>query len=51
MTQQEVAIQFLEMCAMKSPKAAFEKFTNYNFKHHNQYFPGDRDSLMNAIRS
>lgn len=49
MTNKEIAIQFIETCALKSPKAAFAEYTNPNFKHHNQYFPGDRDSLMNAM--
>lgn len=49
MTNKDIAIQFLQTCALKSPKSAFAEFTNPNFKHHNQYFPGDRDSLMNAM--
>lgn len=49
MTNTETAIEFLKMCALKSPKDAFAKYVNANFKHHNQYFPGDRDSLMNAM--
>jgi predicted SnoaL-like aldol condensation-catalyzing enzyme len=49
MTQREIAIDFLQTCALKSPKEAFAKYTNPNFKHHNQYYPGDRDSLMNAM--
>ncbi len=49
MTNQEIAIKFIEMCALQSPKTAFAEYTNPNFKHHNQYFPGDRDSLMNAM--
>ncbi len=49
MTNRETAIRFLEMCALQDPAAAFEKYVNPNFKHHNAYFPGDRDSLMNAM--
>ncbi len=49
MSQQRKAVEFLQMCAMQSPAEAFAKFVNSNFKHHNQYFPGDRDSLMNAM--
>lgn len=49
MSNKATAIQFLEMCALKSPKEAFAKYVNANFIHHNQYFPGDRDSLMNAM--
>lgn len=49
MSNQQTAIQFIKMCALESPQQAFATFTNANFKHHNQYFPGDRDSLMNAM--
>ena len=49
MSNQHVAKRFIEMCAMESPKKAFAEYTNSNFIHHSQYFPGDRDSLMNAM--
>ena len=49
MTNKEIAIKFIEVCALKSPNIAFAEYTNSNFKHHNQYFAGDRDSLMNAM--
>lgn len=49
MTNQETAIRFLETCALISPRSAFAQFTNANFKHHNQYFPGDAKSLMEAM--
>lgn len=49
MNNKEVAIKFLETCALESPKLAFERYTNSNFKHHNQYFKGDAASLMNAM--
>ena len=49
MSNQETAIIFLTTCALQNPKEAFANFTNANFKHHNQYFAGDKDSLMNAM--
>jgi predicted SnoaL-like aldol condensation-catalyzing enzyme len=49
MTNREIAIQFIQTCALQDPKVAFAKYTSSNFKHHNAYFPGDRDSLMNAM--
>lgn len=49
MSNKDIAIKFIETCALQSPKIAFATYTNPNFKHHNQYFPGDRDSLMNAM--
>lgn len=49
MNNKNTAVEFLKLCALESPKAAFDKYVNPNFKHHNQYFKGDRDSLMNAM--
>ncbi len=49
MSNQKAAIKFITTCAMESPKKAFEEFVAPHFKHHNQYFPGDRDTLMNAM--
>ncbi|HXH73945.1 MAG TPA: hypothetical protein VNJ08_03205 [Bacteriovoracaceae bacterium] len=37
------------LCAMESPRTAFAKYVNSNFKHHNQYFRGDANSLMNGM--
>ena len=49
MSQQRKAVEFLQMCAMQNPADAFAKYVNPNFKHHNQYFAGDKDTLMNAM--
>ena len=49
MSNKETAISFLETCAMKNPELAFSKYVNSNFKHHNQYFKGDGESLMKAM--
>lgn len=49
MSNEKTAIKFIETCALQDPKAAFAAYTNPNFKHHNQYFPGGRDSLMQAM--
>lgn len=45
----DIAIRFLETCALKDPRAAFAEHAHPDFKHHNQYFRGDRDSLMEAM--
>lgn len=49
MSNKQAAIDFLMTCALRSPKEAFGSYVNPNFKHHNQYFKGDADSLMNAM--
>ena len=49
MSNKEIATQFLKICAREGAAKAFELYVNPNFTHHNQYFPGDRASLMNAM--
>lgn len=49
MTNKEIAITFIQMCALESPQKAFDLFVAPDFKHHNQYFKGDRASLLNAM--
>ncbi len=49
MTRKESAMQLLRMAGTGSVKAAFDQFIAPNFIHHNQYFKGDRQSLMNAM--
>ena len=49
MTNKEKAKTFLKMAASGDVRAAYEKFIAPNFIHHNQYFKGDRQSLMLAM--
>ena len=49
MTNQEIATKFIETCALQSPRTAFAEYANPNFRHHNQYSPGNQGSLMNAM--
>jgi predicted SnoaL-like aldol condensation-catalyzing enzyme len=49
MTKKEIAISFLKMAGSGDVKAAYNKFVAQNFIHHNQYFKGDRQSLMTAM--
>jgi predicted SnoaL-like aldol condensation-catalyzing enzyme len=49
MTNKEIALKFLATCALNDPKEAFAQYVHTNFRHHNQYFKGDRLSLMNAM--
>ena len=44
-----MAASFLKMAGGGDVKAAYEKFIAPDFIHHNQYFKGDRQSLMNAM--
>ena len=49
MSHKEMAASFLKMAGAGDVKAAYEKFIAPDFIHHNQYFKGDRQSLMNAM--
>ena len=49
MTNKISATSFLEMAGSGNVRAAYEKFVAPDFIHHNQYFKGDRQSLMLAM--
>jgi hypothetical protein len=49
MAKKETAIAFLKMVADRNIRDAYEKFIAADFLHHNQYFKGDRQSLMLAM--
>lgn len=45
----QIATDFLMLASKGSPREAFSKYAGKNFKHHNIYFKGDRESLMIAM--
>ena len=49
MNNKERATQFLKMAGLGDVKSAYSKFIAPNFIHHNQYFKGDRQSLLDAM--
>lgn len=49
MSNKEKAISFLKMAGMGDVREAYEKFIHPEFIHHNQFFKGDRQSLMTAM--
>lgn len=51
MTQKEIAHQFLKMAASGNVQAAYDSYVSHQFKHHNQYFKGDRNSLLEAMQA
>jgi predicted SnoaL-like aldol condensation-catalyzing enzyme len=50
MNKKEVAQTFLKMIAENQVSQAYEKFIATDFRHHNQWFKGDRQSLMTAMQ-
>jgi predicted SnoaL-like aldol condensation-catalyzing enzyme len=49
MSNKELAIGFLHTVVANKVREAYEKFIAADFIHHNQYFKGDRQSLMLAM--
>jgi predicted SnoaL-like aldol condensation-catalyzing enzyme len=49
MSKKEMAVAFLKLAASGEIKTAYDKFIAPWFIHHNQYFKGDRQSLMTAM--
>jgi len=49
MTNKKSAVAFLKMAGGGNASAAYEKFVAPDFIHHNQYFKGDRQSLLLAM--
>lgn len=50
MSNKESAVTFLQMAARGEVAGAYERFVAANFKHHNQYFAGDCQSLLTAMQ-
>lgn len=49
MTNKKKAETFLKMAGMGDVRAAYDRFVDGDFVHHNQYFKGDRESLLKAM--
>ncbi len=49
MSRKEGAASFLKLAGGGKVREAYERFVAPEFIHHNQYFKGDRESLMAAM--
>lgn len=49
MIKKEIARSFLKLAGTGNVAEAFTRYVAHEFKHHNQYFKGDRESLMKAM--
>jgi predicted SnoaL-like aldol condensation-catalyzing enzyme len=45
----EIAKSFLTLAASGKVREAYSRYVGPNFRHHNPYFRGDRESLMRAM--
>jgi predicted SnoaL-like aldol condensation-catalyzing enzyme len=46
MNKRDIAISFLRLASSGNVREAYEKYVHPEFRHHNPYFRGDRDSLL-----
>ena len=49
MTKKEIAVEFLKLASSGRVREAYETYVHPDFKHHNAYFKGDRESLLVAM--
>lgn len=49
MNKKEIATSFLRLGSSGKVREAYEKYIHPDFRHHNPYFRGDRQSLMTAM--
>ena len=47
---QDAAKAFLKMAGMGNVQGAYDRYVAASFIHHNQYFKGDRQSLLAAMQ-
>jgi predicted SnoaL-like aldol condensation-catalyzing enzyme len=49
LTQKEKAVSFLQLVASGNVREAYQQYISPDFFHHNPYFPGDAESLKQAM--
>ena len=49
MSNKDSAIEFLRLASSGNVREAYEKYIHPDFRHHNPYFNGDRESLLIAM--
>lgn len=49
MNKKEIAVNFLKLASSGKVKEAYDKYIHADFKHHNAYFKGDRETLMEEM--
>lgn len=49
MKKTEIAGTFLKLASSGNVREAYEKYVHRDFRHHNAYFKGDRESLLTAM--
>lgn len=49
MNKKDLASSFLYFASLGNVREAYEKFIHPQFRHHNAYFKGDRESFLKAM--
>jgi predicted SnoaL-like aldol condensation-catalyzing enzyme len=49
MSKKDIAESFLKLASSGKVREAYDKYVSPNFRHHNAYFKGDRESLLMAM--
>ncbi len=49
MNKKDIAVSFLQLVASGKIREAYDKYLRPDFRHHNAYFKGDRESLRGAM--
>jgi predicted SnoaL-like aldol condensation-catalyzing enzyme len=49
MNKKDIAASFLQLAASGKIREAYDKYVHPDFRHHNAYFKGDRESLKAAM--
>ncbi len=50
MKHKQIAKEFLQLVGTGKVRDGFDKFISHDFRHHNQYSKGDRESLLRAMK-
>jgi len=45
----DAAVSFLRLAGSGKVREAYERYVGASFRHHNAFFPGDRESLLKAM--
>ena len=48
--KKEIAIKFLQLAASGQVDEAYEKYVSPDFRHHNVFFKGDRETLLLGMK-
>jgi predicted SnoaL-like aldol condensation-catalyzing enzyme len=48
-SNKEIAVSFLHLASSGKVREAYEKYIHPEFRHHNPYFKGDRESLLKGM--